>query len=128
MLSLKMYREALLVNGSALVLCAVLVSILASTHAALGAAIATAIAELSLTILGGLVLVRAHPHLRPSLGVLWRVAIAAAAGGLVAFATFLPEIARSLVGSAVFLAVALLVGAIPDELLDAVRRRRAHVA
>jgi O-antigen/teichoic acid export membrane protein len=128
MLSLGMYRQALLVNGSALVICAVLVAILASTHAALGAAIATAIAELSLTIFGGIVLVRAHPHLRPSLGVLWRVAIAAAAGGVAGFATVLPELARSLIGGIIFLVVAWALRAIPEELLEAITRRHSGAA
>ena len=73
MLSLKMYREALIVNGSALVTCAVLVSILASTHEATGAAIGTAIAEVGLTVFGGIILIRENPHLKPKLDVLWRV-------------------------------------------------------
>src|SRR5215217_4048176 len=115
MLSLAMYREALWVNGGALVLCGVLVGILATTHDAMGAAVATVIAELSLTIAGAVVLLRAHPQLRPSFGVLWRTAIAAAAGASLAFATGLPEIVRSLAGAAVFLVVAVALRAVPPE-------------
>jgi O-antigen/teichoic acid export membrane protein len=127
MLSLKMYRQALFVNGGALIGCAILVAVLASTHEGIGAAIATAIAELGLAIAGGIVLIRAHPHLRPSLGVLWRVAIAAAVGATAALATFLPEVARAILGCALFLAVAVALRAVPEELLQALRRRAKAV-
>jgi len=121
MLSLRLHREILVINVSALVLVAVLVGVLASSGGARGAAIGTAVAELAIALLYPLVLRRSHPELIPGLGVLPRVAAATLAGALVVLLG-LPSLVAMTLAGAIFVAVLLVLRAVPQELLAVVGR------
>lgn len=122
LLSLGLYRQILAINVAMLALNALLVSALIPLDGSRGAAIATAIAE----ILGGVVqayaVVRGRPQFKPSLRILPRVAIAAAAGLLPFALGGIPTIPRLAISTTLFLASLLLLRAFPEELLDLLPR------
>jgi O-antigen/teichoic acid export membrane protein len=89
-----------------------------------GAALAAVLGELTLAATCLTLLVRARPGLRPQAGRPLKLLLA----GVVAYAAGLvpglPDVAAAAVSAAVFLGLAAVLRAIPDELLDAVRRYR----
>jgi O-antigen/teichoic acid export membrane protein len=129
LLSLRRHRELLVVNLGLLLMTAGLVSVLASADGARGAAIGTTTGEIVLAVALGVALTRASPHLRPSLAVLPKVALAGALGACVAFLP-LGSLVLSILGSVIFFGVLLLVRGVPEELMVELRRlvRREAVA
>jgi O-antigen/teichoic acid export membrane protein len=87
-----------------------------------GAAIAAVIGELVLAGTCAAMLVRARPALRPQLGRPLRIVLAGVAAVAVGLIPGLPDVAAAVASAAIFIGLAKVAGAIPDELLDAVRR------
>jgi O-antigen/teichoic acid export membrane protein len=123
LISLHLHRELLLANLSALVVSATLVLLLGSTEGARGAAWATLAGESVLAAAYLFGLARSRRELVPSTRTLPRVAIATA-GSAVVGAAGLPAVPATLAALAVFTILALMLGAVPDELIDWVRDRR----
>ena len=129
LLSLKMYRQLIVVNGLAVALAIVLSVILIPAGGADGGAVVTATLEASLAAGYALVLFRARPDLRPTLGTVWRVAVAVAIAAAVATQVPLTSVASAAVAAVVLVAGLVALRAVPAELLQAVssgalRRRR----
>ena len=124
LLSMHRHREALVACVAALVITAGLTVALTQADGVRGAAIALAIGEVGLALGLGVAFHRALPDARIPLGVVWRVAVAAAAGGGLAVALGGRPVVQAVVGSIVFLAVAAVLRAIPAELTAELRRRR----
>jgi O-antigen/teichoic acid export membrane protein len=128
LLSLRRNRELMLVNLAALVVGTLLVFTLASADGAQGAALGTAITEVGLAATMPLVLRRTDPTLVPSMVSVPRVALA---GGIAALVALLPgasSIVLVVLGTLVYFGVLLLVRAIPQELVEELRRMRARLA
>jgi O-antigen/teichoic acid export membrane protein len=123
MLSLRMHRAILTIVCAALAVNVALSAVLGSAHGATGAAYATLASEVVGLAIGFAVLRASHPSVVPSLGVIPRVALAGAAAVLVALVPGLPAVVDALIGSVVYTAVLWALGAVPRELLDAIRRR-----
>jgi len=118
MLSLHLHRLILLFNLAMLAGVVVLVAVLASVDGAAGAAIGTAAAEVAGAVGGGLLLVRGRPHLRPSLGGVPRVALAALLGATPALLSPVPVIGRLALSTVIYFAALYGLRAIPAELFD----------
>jgi O-antigen/teichoic acid export membrane protein len=118
LLSLHAHRELLTVNLIAFVLAAALTAVLAATKGAEGAAVATVAGEVALALACAVALTRRDRSLRPPLGLVPRVAIAAAAGASLALVPGLPPLVLAAAGGAVYLVVLVLLRAVPRELLD----------
>ena len=123
LLSVRLHRAILLIACSALVVNVVLAATLGAAHGATGAAYATLVSEVVGLAIGFAVLRRSHPAVVPSLGVIPRVAVAGAAAALVALVPGLPSVADALIGCVIYVVVVWAMGAVPSELLDAVRSR-----
>jgi O-antigen/teichoic acid export membrane protein len=122
LISLHRHRELLFANLAALVVSATLVSWLGSAEGARGAAWATVAGETVLAA-GYLVgLARGRPELIPRLRTLPRVVIAAAGGAAMGLIG-LPALAAAVAALGVFSVLALLLGAVPHELIVWVRER-----
>jgi O-antigen/teichoic acid export membrane protein len=123
LLSLGRYRVILAINLIALVLGTSLIVALVSIDGARGAAIASAAWEGAVAVLSGVALVRADRLLRPPLGIVPKVAVAA---GLAALTTLLsmPVLASVAVASVVYLVVVVALGAVPAEVREELRRVR----
>jgi O-antigen/teichoic acid export membrane protein len=126
LLSLARHRAILLFNLSALAAVVVAVSILASIDGARGAAIGTSGVELANAVIGAWLLAHGHAHLRPSMRVLPKVAIAIAIAAAPALLD-VSEPARVAISAALYLLALLLLRALPSELLSLLpgRLRRA---
>jgi O-antigen/teichoic acid export membrane protein len=116
LLSLGLYRQILVLNVAGLVLNGALVAALVSADGARGAAIGTALAELAGTLAQAIVLIRGRPHLRPSLRVLPRAALAAGLGLTPLAMTGVPIIARLAISTGLFAATVVATRALPVEL------------
>ncbi|MBA3807486.1 MAG: oligosaccharide flippase family protein [Solirubrobacterales bacterium] len=125
LLTLRLYRELILVNGGVVALAVALSVLLIPSHQASGAAVVTASLEVVLAGAYVLVLARRRPDLRPSLRGVPRVGLALAAGlGVAAILPVHPLIAVA-AGGLTMLAGLLALGALPAEFLQALRRRPA---
>jgi O-antigen/teichoic acid export membrane protein len=124
LLALQRHRSILLANAGAFVVSCALTLVLASSDGANGAAIATLCGESVLA--GGLLLalVRDHPELRPELGVLFKVLLAAAPAVVIALLPDLPSLVRGLLALAAYSLLLLLMRAVPAELYELLYRRR----
>ncbi len=122
LISLKRYRGLLLANGAALLMSTVLTLLLASSDGAHGAAIATVCGEATLSLGSLLALIRGHPEYRPRLGVVPKVALAAAPGFAVVIALDLSSFEAMLIALAAYGLLILLTQAVPRELLELVPR------
>jgi hypothetical protein len=78
-------------------------------------------------VLIGVALALIGRELRPSLGSLPAVCVAAAAGGAVALLP-LPSVVQAALGGTIFLAVALVLRAVPDEAVVEVRKATGSLA
>jgi O-antigen/teichoic acid export membrane protein len=126
LLSVRQYRGLLVANGIAIVVQVAVTLPLASAHGARGAAIGALVTELTLAAAYGIVLMRAHADLRPGPGIVPRVALAAApAAGLGALALTVHPVVAVVVATVVYFAALAAQRAIPTEVLDALRQRRA---
>lgn len=121
LLSLRRHREILIMNAAALASLVAALAILVPVDGARGAAVATVIGEAVLAGSGALLVARSGHRLRIAKAP--RIVLAAAvalAPGLV-----LPALPAAALGLAIFVGALLALRAVPDELLDEVRRRRA---
>jgi len=110
-------------NGAALVLVVILGLVLIRADGARGAAVAAVVAETALALFLFIALARTGRGLAPSFGFVPRTAVAVGAGAAALLIPGLSPWITALVASALFLAVAVAVGALPRELLDALRGR-----
>jgi O-antigen/teichoic acid export membrane protein len=127
LLSLKRYMSVLLANLAAFMVSCALTIVLASSHGAIGAAVATLCGEsvLALGILAALL--RGHPELRPRLGIILKVALAAAPAVALALLSGVPALVRMLLTLAAYGLLIVLTRAVPDEVVELLpaRLRRA---
>jgi O-antigen/teichoic acid export membrane protein len=125
LLGLGLYRTILTLSLSALALNAALVTALVSLDGARGAAIGTVLAETFLAVAQCLAVVRGRPALRPALRVLPKVALASVLGAAPLALSGVPTVARLALSTALFAAALLATKALPAELADLMKRRRA---
>jgi O-antigen/teichoic acid export membrane protein len=128
LISLRRYRELMLVSLVSLVVGIILVTALASTHGALGAALGTAITEVAGAMFIPLVLLRSDREVVPSMTEVPSVALAAALAALVVVIPTVPVIALVAMATVIYFATLLALGAIPDELLHELRGLRSRYA
>jgi O-antigen/teichoic acid export membrane protein len=127
LLSLRRHAAILIANAVALALVVGLTLALVPELGADGAAAATAVAEVALAAIYGFVLMRSHPELRVSLGIVPRVLLAGALAGLVVVAG-LPALVSLAAAMAVYVVALILLRAVPAELSDAMARFRNPTA
>jgi O-antigen/teichoic acid export membrane protein len=118
LLSLRSYRPLLLINLAVLLLSAALTAVLGARFGAIGAAVATAIVELLYTALLAVALLRAGARPAISAGSAVGATLAALAGTLALVPTGVPAIARPLVALALYGVATMLLGVLPDEVLN----------
>jgi len=128
LLSLRLHREVLAMFLVALVLSSGLTIWLGSVDGAQGAAIATTTAELGLALAGAIVLARSKARLRPPLGGVVRVLVAATAALAPMLIEGFPTAARLAVGGCIYVVLLVLLRAIPEELWVELRRMRDSLA
>ena len=116
-------RALVLVNALALATVLVLGYALIPPLQADGSALAASIGETLLALAAMTMLVRARPALRPDLRYVPKLALAAALGGACALLP-LPDAACAVLAFGVYAGVALLLRVVPEELLEALLRRR----
>ncbi|MGB2953022.1 MAG: oligosaccharide flippase family protein [Gaiellaceae bacterium] len=121
LLSLGRYRDILRINLLALLLGGATVAVLAALDGARGAAIGTAVGEIVLALLNAFALSRADRDLRPPLRIVPAVAIALGLGALATLA-HLPVLAACALAGGIYLVTVLVLGAVPEELVQQVRR------
>jgi O-antigen/teichoic acid export membrane protein len=119
-------RALLLVNAIALVVVLVLGIALIPVWEANGAALAASVGEVILAVTALTLLARARPALRPDLRYVPKLAVAAALGALCVLLP-IPDAFATVAAVVVYVAVALLLRAVPMELLEAFLRRRPAV-
>ncbi len=119
LLSLRKHRELILAAALAVVVTLALALALVPAHGAIGGAVAAAVGEASLTVALLMQLLRAQPNLRPRLGVLPRVLLAASLASVAALVPDLPDLVRLLVLTGVYFGALAAVGGIPKELVHA---------
>jgi O-antigen/teichoic acid export membrane protein len=127
LLAMKRYKEVLLANLIAfLVSCAATLA-LVSSHGAVGAAVATVCGETVLAVGSLLVLVRGHRELRPRLGIVLKVTLAAAPAVVLALLPGVPSLGRALLALLAYGLVIVLTRAVPEEAIELLpaRMRRA---
>jgi len=118
LLAMKRYKEVLLANLIAfLVSCAATLA-LASSHGAVGAAVATVCGETVLAVGSLLVLVRGHRELRPRLGIVLKVTLAAAPAVVLALLPGVPSLVRALLALLAYGLVIVLTRAVPEEAIE----------
>jgi O-antigen/teichoic acid export membrane protein len=115
LLSLSMHRQILTLNASALLGSIALLAVLVPLDGAEGGAIAILCGELGAAVAGALILMRAHPALRPPLAGLPKIALAAALGLAPIALTPVPLIVRVLMSSVLYGGALLATKAIPPE-------------
>jgi O-antigen/teichoic acid export membrane protein len=128
LLSLGSYHQILAISLLALALNVVLVAALVPLDGARGAAIGTAVTEIVMVVAQAAAVVRGRPQLRPSMRIVPRVGMAAAAGLVPLAAAGVPTIVRLLVSTVLFGLVLLLTRAFPPELMDLIPRLRSRTA
>jgi O-antigen/teichoic acid export membrane protein len=119
-------RALITVNVVALATAVVGGAVLIPTAGEHGAAVAAVVGELVLAGTCAAMLVRARPALRPGLRRPLRIVLAGLVAAGVGVIPGLPDVAAAAASGAVFLVVAKALGAVPDELTDAVRRYGAR--
>ena len=118
LLAMERYREVLLANLIAfLVSCAATLS-LAGTHGAVGAAVATVCGETVLAVGSLVVLVRGHRELRPRLGIVLKVTLAAVPAVVLALLPGVPSLVRALLALLAYGLVIVLTRAVPEEAIE----------
>jgi O-antigen/teichoic acid export membrane protein len=118
LLSLRRYRGVLFANLVAFAVSCSLTVVLASSDGAKGAAIATVCGESVLALGSLLALTRGHPELRPRLGILMKVALAAAPAVALALLPGVPSLVRALLAMAAYGLVVAVTRAVPAEVLE----------
>jgi len=128
LLALRRYRAILLVNLAVLALSAVLTGVLASSDGATGAATGVVIVEALYAVMLAVALHRAGARPHVSRGSIPRALAAAGLGALLLIPPGLPDIARPILALLVYAAAALLLGAVPEEILEQLRAIRGRAA
>ena len=123
LISLHRHRELLLANGLALTLSITMSLLLVPTQGAEGGAVATVVSEAGLAGAYLLFLVRGHPELRPRLGVAAKAAVATGVAAAAALLPPVPDLVALVIAATTYLVVALVLRAVPDELVVAARER-----
>jgi O-antigen/teichoic acid export membrane protein len=123
LVAIRRQRALIVTNAIALVVVLVLGFALIPGGAERGAAIAAVIGEAVLAVATFTMLVRARPDLRPNLGYVPRVALAAAAAVAVGLLVPLPDLVAAALAGVVYIAIALAVRAVPAEVFQALLRR-----
>ena len=123
LLSLRRQRDVAVANGIALAVVVVVGVLLVGVYEGLGGAVAAVVTETLLALLLFGYLARAGRDVVPRLSFLPRPLAAGAAAALVLLLPLSPWIAAAL-ASVVFLAVGFVVGAIPPEVVPALRGRK----
>jgi O-antigen/teichoic acid export membrane protein len=122
LLTLRLYRELIIVNGLIVVLAIALSLLLIPAYQADGAAAVTATLEIALAGAYAAVLRFRRPDLRPSLQQTPRVALALAAAFAVGLLLPVGSLLATIAASLVLLACLLALRAVPAEFLHALRR------
>lgn len=122
LLTLRRYREMLLLNAGALVLTVILTLALVPALGAQGAAIATLGTETAVAVGVIAVLVRLRPELRSGLRGTVPILAVGGAGVAAGLLLGLPSLAALVVANAVFAAGLVAVRRVPPELRDLLRR------
>jgi O-antigen/teichoic acid export membrane protein len=125
LLTLRLYRELIIVNAVTVVLAVVLSLALIPSDQAHGAAAVTATLELVLAGFYAVALGYRRPELRPSLERVPRVALALALALAVGATLPVPSVLALAASAAVMIAGLLLLRAVPAEFLQALRRTPA---
>ena len=128
LLSLRLHREVLVMFLVALVLSSGLTIWLGSVHGAQGAGVATTCAEVGLAVAGAIVLARSKARLRPPLGGVGRVLVAATAALAPMLIHGFPTAARLAVGAVIYVVLLVALRAVPEELWVELRRIRESFA
>ncbi len=118
LLAVRRHRAVLVMNAGALLVVAVAGALLIPDHGARGAALATALSEGALALLGFVALARSGALRRGlSLAIVPRAAVAAAVAVGAALLLDLPSGVEAAISLVLFAGLALLLRAVPDELL-----------
>jgi len=123
LLSLAAYRSLLQANALALVLAATSALVLVPKYGADGSAVATVIGEGALAVALGVLLMWSRKDLRVDLELLPRIALASVVAGAVLLVPGLPDLADLIVAGVAYVAVVVVLRAVPQEVWDALRRR-----
>lgn len=118
LLSLRRYRGLLVANLAAFAVSCGATLVLASSHGAKGAAIATVAGETVLALGSLAALCRHHPELRPRLGAVLKVGLAAAPAVALALVPAIPSLGRAALALAAYGAAIVLTGAVPVEMRE----------
>ena len=124
LVSIRRQAALVLVNAIALATVLVLGLTLIPAFDEQGAAIAAVVGETVLAASLLVMLVRARSGLRPSLGYVWRLGLAAGVASLLTFLSGIPPAPAGALAGALYLVLAWLLRAVPVELLEALLRRR----
>jgi len=125
MLSLHLHRTILGFNLAALTALAIVVSVLVPIDGARGAAIGTAAVEIAAAFVGGVLLVRGRPHLRPRLSIVPKVALGALLGAAPVVLPAAPAALKVIAATVIYTTVLLALRAFPSELATLWQRRGA---
>jgi O-antigen/teichoic acid export membrane protein len=126
LLSLGRYKSVLLANLLAFVVSCSLTIVLASSHGATGAAVATLCGESTLALGLLVAMLRGRRELRPGVGIVLKVLLAAAPAVVLALLPGVPSLVRMLLALGVYALLIVLARAVPAEVLEllpALRRR-----
>jgi O-antigen/teichoic acid export membrane protein len=123
LLSLHAVKGLLVANATAVVVALGLSVALIPGHGAQGAAITTMVLEVVLAGMYAIALTRARADLRPTLGILPRVGVSLGAALAAGFLLPLPVVPATIVALVVYAGLALLTGALPEEILIALHER-----
>lgn len=125
LLSLERYRSLVAANLIGLVVSAVLAASLGASQGETAGAIAVVCADLTLAALYLVALARGGDGIQLAGWIVFKVLIAAAVASATLLIPGLPVIAQAVVIGAVFGGAIVALRAVPDELIEAVRARRA---
>jgi O-antigen/teichoic acid export membrane protein len=128
LVSLRRHRELVVMSAVPLAVNGALTAILALEYGARGAAVGVAVGELTMAVLGGVLLARAAGFVPITLGVIPRVAVAIGAGAAVWLVPGLPRVVDLALATVIYFAVLLLLRGIPKELLVELRALRPSAA
>jgi O-antigen/teichoic acid export membrane protein len=124
LISLAQYRDVLILSAAAMVASIALVLALAPSLGAEGGAYANVGGETVSALVGVALLTRAENGLRIPWPTVLKVAFAIAPAAAVALIPGLPDIAAAVLATIVYAGLLLALRAVPQELLDAIPRRR----
>ncbi|MDQ3723756.1 MAG: flippase [Actinomycetota bacterium] len=123
LVALHRHRALFVVNGIALALIVALTFSLVVSFGARGAACAVIVGDTALMAMSAVALLRSHPHLRPQLRAVPRVAVATVAALLVALAVPVADALGVLLATVAYFGTLAALRAIPTELRDAFTSR-----